>query len=150
MIVHSADADSADARRLMIELSSTLAAITGDDGTSSFDTVEMQAAGARFAIATNSNGEAVGCGGFRPLDEGIAEIKRMFAVPGTRGVGTAVLAFLESEAARMGYRALWLSTRHVNERAVAFYQARGYQRVPNFGKYAGKAVSVCFAKRLET
>lgn len=147
--VHSADAGCADALNLMTALSATLAAITGDDGTSSFDALDMQVAGARFAIARDSGGDAAGCGGFRPLAEGIAEIKRMYASPGTRGAGTALLVFLEAEAASMGYRALWLSTRVANEGAVAFYQARGYQRIPNFGKYVGSAVSVCFGKQLD-
>ena len=72
----------------------------------------------------------------------------MYAAPGTSGVGSAVLAHLESEAAKLGYSEVWLETRAVNSRAVAFYEQRGYSRISNFGKYVGRAEAVCFAKRL--
>ena len=63
-------------------------------------------------------------------------------------MGSAILAALEAEAAALGYRALWLETRLVNARAVAFYQARGYRRIANYGNYAGNALAACFEKLL--
>lgn len=48
----------------------------------------------------------------------------------------------------MGYRALWLETRQMNERAVSFYESRGYKRIPNFGRYIGNPAAVCFEKQL--
>ncbi|MEK7737226.1 MAG: GNAT family N-acetyltransferase, partial [Pseudomonadota bacterium] len=74
--------------------------------------------------------------------------KRMYARPDTSGVGSAVLAYLEAEAKSIGYSALWLETRLVNRRAVAFYERRGYTRIENFGKYAGNPKAVCLGKRL--
>lgn len=132
----------------MHELSLILTAVTGASGTASFDPNDVKVPGALFVVAHNEAGQAVGCGAFRPLCEGVAEIKRMYARPGNVGVGTAVLTYLEAEATRMGYHALWLETRLVNERAVAFYQSRGYMRIPNFGKYVGNGTAVCFEKRL--
>ncbi len=70
----------------------------------------------------------------------------MYARPGTRGVGAALLAHIEDAAAGFGYTALWLETRHVNTRAVAFYLKHGYQIIPNYGKYAGRPEAACFAK----
>lgn len=32
----------------------------------------------------------------------------------------------------------------------AFYQARGYRRIANYGNYAGNALAVCFEKVLMT
>jgi GNAT superfamily N-acetyltransferase len=142
------DPASSDSFALMGELSETLAQITGDDGKSSFDPSDLRSAKARFVVARNSDGEALGCGAFRPLEEGIAEVKRMFSRPGTRGVGSAILEFLEDEARALGYRALWLETRLVNEQAVRFYDRKGYQRIPNFGKYVGNPKAVCFEKNL--
>ncbi|MDG2535489.1 GNAT family N-acetyltransferase [Sphingomonas sp. HITSZ_GF] len=104
--------------------------------------------GAIFALAFDGEGRAAGCGAYRPLGEGVAEVKRMFAAPGSRGIGAALLAFLEARAAADGYRELWLETRLVNERAVRFYEKHGYLRIPNFGKYAGRPEAVCLAKRL--
>lgn len=132
----------------MEELSETLARITGDSGKASFDPDDVRSNSARFVVARNGNGEALGCGAFRPLQEGIAELKRMYSRPGTTGVGSAILAFLESEASALGYKALWLETRIANERAVSFYERKGYRRIQNFGKYDGNPKAVCFEKRL--
>ncbi len=142
------DPTSAVACHLMDKLSATLAAITGDSGRSSFDPDDVRVSRALFVVARDERGRAVGCGAFRPLQAGIAEIKRMYSRPGSTGVGTAILAHLETEAAGMGYEALWLETRVINERAVRFYERRGYSRIPNYGKYIGNPNAVCFEKRL--
>ena len=146
--VRAEDPSGADALALMCELSDALAAITGDGGQASFDVSDVIGPRACFALARDAHGRALGCGALRPMDIDAAEIKRMFARPGTRGVGSAVLRFLEGEAAKRGYLALRLSTRHVNERAVAFYERHGYRRIPGYGRYAGSQVSACFEKVL--
>ena len=139
---------SADATALMSELSATLALITGDSGRASFEAAGVQGDQACFAIARDRMGIAVGCGAVRPLQEGVAEIKRMYARPGHAGVGRAVLSFLEERARGFGYRELWLETRLVNTRAVRFYEKHGYRRRENFGKYFGNPQAVCFEKIL--
>ena len=139
---------SADAAALMNELSATLALITGDSGRSSFQVEDVLREGACFAVARDRMGIALGCGAFRPLQDGVAEVKRMLSRPGNPGTGSAILAFLEARARQMGYRELWLETRLVNKRAVQFYEARGYRRRENFGKYAGNSAAVCFEKSL--
>ena len=146
--VRAEDPGTPDGIALVDELSSALAAITGDSGRSSFDAGDVRGAGARFAVARNAGGQAVGCGAFRPLVDGVAELKRMYARPGNPGVGSALLAFLEAEAASLDYRALWLETRVVNQRAVGFYRARGYSQIPNYGKYVGNDRAICLAKQL--
>jgi GNAT superfamily N-acetyltransferase len=142
------DPASADAQSLMEELSSTLANITVDSGKASFDPDDVRVARACFVVARDAEKRAVGCGAFRPLQEGIAEVKRMYSRPGTSGVGSAILAYLEAAAAEVGYRTLWLETRLVNTRAVSFYERRGYRRISNYGKYAGSAKAVCFEKHV--
>lgn len=77
-----------------------------------------------------------------------AEIKRMYARPGSKGIGSALLAWLEAEARQIGYRMLRLETRVVNTRAVQFYLAHGYRRTENFGRYAGNPAAACFEKLL--
>ena len=144
--VARADPGSPDARALMDELSDVLAAITGSSGRASFDAADVAAPRACFAIARDAHGRAIGCGAFRPLEASIAEVKRMYARPGTTGVGSAVLRFLEAEAARLDFAALWLETRLVNTRAVTFYERRGYARIANYGRYAGNPAAACFAK----
>jgi GNAT superfamily N-acetyltransferase len=133
---------------LMEELSATLMHITGDSGKASFDPHDVRGPNARFVVARDAQGVPVGCGAFRPMEAGVAEIKRMYARPGTSGVGSAVLAYLEAEARQLGFTRVRLETRRINERAVAFYTARGYARIENYGKYIGNAKAVCFEKQL--
>jgi len=142
------DAGAADSLALIMELSTALEAITGDSGRASFDVEDVQGPTGCFVVARNGDGEAIGCGAFRPLQPGVAEIKRMYARHGTSGVGSAVLHFLEREAQACGYQAIWLETRLVNRRAVDFYTARGYVRIANYGKYIGNPLAVCFEKTL--
>jgi ribosomal protein S18 acetylase RimI-like enzyme len=138
----------ADAVALMAELSTVLAAITGDSGNASFDADDVRGPTACFAVARDAAGAALGCGAFRPLQPGVAELKRMYALRGTGGVGSAVLGFLEDQAVALGYQALWLETRLVNRRAVDFYEKHGYRRIANYGKYIGNPLAVCFEKQL--
>lgn len=142
------DPESADAAVLLEELSSALAAITGSSGKASFDASDVRGQQARFVVARDAHGTPVGCGGFRPLGAGVAEIKRMYSRRAVPGVGTAVLHFLEAEAQKLSYDALRLETRIINSRAMAFYERLGYSRIPNFGKYAGRTEAACFEKKL--
>jgi GNAT superfamily N-acetyltransferase len=139
---------SPDAAALMDELTRTLTGITGEGGAASFDVADVCAPGGAFVVARSPRGEALGCGAIRPLSEGVAEVKRMYARPGTRGVGSAVLAFLEARARSLGYHALWLETRRVNTAAAAFYTRRGYGPIDNYGRYAGRPECICLGKVL--
>jgi ribosomal protein S18 acetylase RimI-like enzyme len=142
------DPTSPESVLLMAELSTALEAITGDSGNASFDPDDVRGPAACFVVARSDSGAALGCGAFRPLEPGVAEIKRMYARHSTSGVGSAVLRYLEGEALALGYQAVWLETRLVNRRAMDFYEARGYQRIANYGKYIGNPLAVCFEKQL--
>jgi len=139
--IRACEPQSVDGALLIEELSAALAAITGDSGKASFSPD-----GALFVVARGAGGELLGCGALRLLEDGVGEIKRMYARPGTRGVGAALLAWLEREAGVLGYRELWLETRRVNTRAVDFYLKHGYQPIPNYGRYIGRPEAVCFGK----
>lgn len=130
---------------LVAELDAALAAITGDSGASSFDAADARGPGAVFLVARGPDGAALGCGALRPLAPGVAELKRMYARPGS-GAGSVLLAALEAQAATLGYGALHLSTRRVNARALAFYRRHGYADVAPWGKYAGSERSVCLGR----
>jgi ribosomal protein S18 acetylase RimI-like enzyme len=144
--IAAADPTLPEAAVLLDELSERLAAITGSSGRSSFDAEDVRVPGALFVLARSADGKAVGCGAFRPMGEDVAEVKRMYAQ--VAGAGLAVLTHLEAAAKEYGYLKLRLETRLVNQRAVAFYEKHGYARIPNFGKYVGKAEAVCFEKQL--
>jgi len=150
--VAAEDPAGADAVRLIEELNGALERITGDSGHTLFSPDDVRGPTARFALARDAEGRALGCGAFRPLAGDaageVAEVKRMYARESSRGVGSAILAWLEAEARALGYRALRLETRVVNHRAVDFYLKRGYARIVNFGHYAGNNAAACFEKRL--
>lgn len=138
---------------LLAELSDTLAQLTGDSGAQSFSVDDLQHEGTCLAVARDEGGRLWGCGVLRPLgvEEGgtVVELKRMFARAGSRGVGNAVLEFLETEAQRRHYSVIRLSTRRVNQRAVNFYTRRAYRPCAPWGRYVGREASVCLEKRLE-
>ena len=142
------DPAGADAQALVAELSATLESLTGATGQASFDPGDVRGERAGFALARDAQGRALGCGALRPMTDDCAELKRMFARPGTRGVGAALLSFLEQQAAGWGYAALRLSTRRINQRAVAFYLRHGYRPIAGYGRYVGSDESQCFEKRI--
>lgn len=146
--IEHADPLSAESQWLIEKLSAELAAITGDGGNSRASVETLQGEGALWVIARDAQGSAVGCGALRPLAPGIAELKRMFSDRSLPGIGRALLAFLEAAAKTLGYRELWLETRHVNQRAVDFYLKQGYRQIENYGPYRGREEAICLGKTL--
>lgn len=82
------------------------------------------------------DGNPVGCGGVA-LDDGFAELKRMFVRPRARGTGTAqaILAHLEAQARDRGYTHLTLETGDILEPAIRLYERAGFKRCAAFGHY---------------
>jgi putative acetyltransferase len=96
------------------------------------------------------DGEPVGCGALRRLDDATGELKRMFVAPEARrlGVGRRVLVELELRARRLGLRRLVLETGVRQHEAMAMYERAGFERIPCFGEYERSAASVCLGKDL--
>ncbi len=137
-----------DARLLMDELSEHLQCITGSSGRSSFDLNDVCVPRSLFVVAYNETGKAIGCGAIRPINEDIAEVKRMYARTKEEGIGTQILCYLEVQAQKMGYYTLWIETRLINKQAVSFYKNRGYHFISNYGKYVNNSETVCFEKSI--
>ncbi|GMK45102.1 N-acetyltransferase [Paenibacillus glycanilyticus] len=148
VIVQPEDPNSIDARDLMELLSDNLQSITGDSGKNSFDVTDVTVPRSLFVIARNQQGEPIGCGAIRPIDTNIAELKRMYAKSKSNGVGTAILSFLEEQSLNFGYSQIWLETRLVNQKAVSFYENKGYIRIDNYGKYLNREECICLGKFL--
>ncbi|MCC2972800.1 GNAT family N-acetyltransferase [Massilia sp. IC2-476] len=147
MNIAPADPASPDARALIAELDAALQGITGDSGASSFNPDDVRGPQAVFMIARDGQGRPLGCGALRPLLPGVAELKRMYARPGS-SAGAPLLAALEEQAHMLGYREIRLSTRRINARAVDFYRRHGYADAPAWGKYVGSEISVCLGRLL--
>ena len=103
-----------------------------------------------FLLAGDEAGTPVGCGGWRSIGGGQAEVKRMFTVAAARGRGVArtVLAELERTAAAAGVREMVLETGTAQPEAMALYESSGYHLIDGFGHYAGAPLSRAFGKRL--
>jgi GNAT superfamily N-acetyltransferase len=101
-------------------------------------------------LVARLDGEAVGCGAVRRLDDGVGEVKRMYVTPGARGRGLAraLLAALESAAADLGYRRLVLETGIRQGEAMALYESAGWTRIENYGAYRAASWSRCYEKPL--
>lgn len=93
---------------------------------------------------------AVGCGAFKPFQNTTVEIKRMYTLPEQRGKGvaSALLKELETWAKELQYTSTVLETGTRQPEAISLYQKCGYQRIGNYGQYAGVENSLCFEKQL--
>ena len=113
------------------------------------DPQETRAAGGFFIVARVFSEDA-GCGGFRPLDAQVVEIKRMFVRSRFlgRGVAKAILHALEAEARPRGFVRSILETGVRQPEAIALYRSAGYVTIEPFGPYVGSTSSVCLGKAL--
>jgi len=103
-----------------------------------------------YLVVARIDGRAVGCGAFRPLGEGIAEIKRMYVRDDARrkGVAEAILAHLEEELRRRGFESMVLETGTRQQEAQGLYRKLGFFPIPRFEGYTTCDISRCFAKKL--
>ncbi len=108
------------------------------------DTLEVDAPGFRppagvFLVgravgAALSSDLAVACGAVQLLDDGAAEIKRMWVSADWRGhgLGKRMLGELESHADRLGNGVIRLDTNSVLTTAIGMYQRAGYREIPRY------------------
>jgi putative acetyltransferase len=103
-----------------------------------------------FLVVRDENGKAVACGGIVRFDDTRAELKRMYALPEARGrgLGRRILEELEARARAFGYTGVVLETGDQSEAALGLYRSSGYEPIPCYGVYAGRALSLCLEKRL--
>ena len=96
-------------------------------------------------------GEVVACGAVRPLDPGLAELKRMYVRPAARRRGFArrLLEELEAVARDLDVRVLRLETGVHQPESVALYESAGYRLIPPYGEYIGNTYSLCYEKLLD-
>jgi GNAT superfamily N-acetyltransferase len=95
-------------------------------------------------------GEPVACGGWRVVEPGLGEIKRMYVVHAHRrhGLSRLVLAELERTAVAAGLCRLRLETGWAQPEALALYESSGYTAIEKFGVYRDEAGSHCYGKTL--
>ena len=142
---------SSTAAMLIHALNAELSGLYPEPGATHFRLDPEEVAGDRgsFLIAF-MDGEPLGCGAVRLLEQGNAELKRMYVPPSARGqgIGRALLTRLEHEARGLGATRLLLETGIRQEAALALYRAAGFEVIPAFGEYIDSPTSVCMAKDL--
>jgi putative acetyltransferase len=96
------------------------------------------------------NSRAVSCAAWQALEDGVAELVRMYVRPAFRGRGLArqMVVAVEEEALAAGRPVIRLETGVHLPAAIALYQSSGYRQIPAFGGHAGNPGSVCFEKQL--
>ncbi|MCW5923039.1 MAG: GNAT family N-acetyltransferase [Saprospiraceae bacterium] len=148
LFIKRTDSSNPDFVALVRHLDAELATRDGDDHAfyAQFNKIDSL----KNVVVAYWNGKAVGCGAFKPLEDGVMEVKRMFVSPELRGKGIAssVLSELEHWASELGAHSCCLETGLRQPEAIALYQKNGYDRIPNYGQYMGVENSVCFEKHL--
>jgi GNAT superfamily N-acetyltransferase len=94
---------------------------------------ELRAPGGAYLVGYEGDAAVAG-GGLRHLDDGMAEIKRMYVRPAARSrrVAAALLEALESTALSLGYAAVRLDTGPKQVHAQRLYRKSGYVEVPAY------------------
>lgn len=102
-----------------------------------------------FAVAREDAGEAIGCGAVVLFDD-YGELKRMFVPPEQRGrgIGKAIIAFLEAASAERDCLLLRLETGIYQPEAHGLYQRAGYARRGPYGDYPDDPLSVFMEKQI--
>jgi GNAT superfamily N-acetyltransferase len=103
------------------------------DRTSTVAATEMVPPAGAFVLVCSGQ-DVVAGGGVRRLEDGVAEIKRMYVVPSARGrgLGRRLLSELEAAAADLGYRRVRLDTASPMEVALSIYLRAGYRPIPDY------------------
>ena len=101
-------------------------------------------------LVAEVDGLPAGCGAWRAIEPGVAEIKRVYVEPGfrRRGLAQEIVALLERGAAAAGNRAVVLNTGDRQPEALALYADAGYRPVAGFGIYACAPGAVFLGKDL--
>ena len=133
---------------LISELDAHLLSLYPRESTHLLDIDTLTQPNIRFVLASVES-QAVGCGALR-LQDGYAEIKRMYVRPQQRGtgVGYRILAYLEEIAGQLGFTVTRLETGVHQHDAMKLYERFNYVRRGPFGEYTNDPNSLCYEKRL--
>ena len=101
-------------------------------------------------LVARRSDQLLGCGAVKLGDSRVAEIKRLWVSPPARrrGVGSRILAALETRAVAAGKQVVRLDTNGALSEAMGLYLRRGYREVPPFN--TERFADHWFEKDLET
>jgi GNAT superfamily N-acetyltransferase len=144
MIIRIESAGSKPAQQMIAALNAELEARYPGSPIFGIDAANFESSGGVFVVGYEDD-QPVASGAFRPY-ENSAEIKRVYVIPAYRGraLAKAVMAFLEAEAVRRGYKHAVLETGIGQPEAIALYRSLGWNEIPPFGIYAAVNKHACF------
>jgi len=148
--IRQTDRFDVDLRKLTKALDDELLTLYPAEGIFGLDLDDPSLDSALFAVAY-LGGVPAGCGAIKPVGREYAELKRFYVDPTFRkkGIATAVLNYLENEAAAGGFGLIRLETGPKQPEALNLYTKSGYTRIGRFGDYPGDEYSVFFEKHLK-
>ena len=151
VIIRRYDLLSPVAQELIAALNAELSKMYPEPGATHFrlDPDEVAEGNGVFLVALR-DGEPLGCGALRRIEERSGELKRMYVRPQARGlgIGRALLAALEAEARALGLTRLLLETGTRQTEALGLYRQAGFADIPAYGEYISSPLSLCMAKEL--
>ena len=129
-------------------LEAELRARYGDDDATHAEPAQFLPPYGLFLVA-RVDGQEVACGGWRTLEPGVGEVKRMYVVPAFRGRGLArhVLRGLVADATTQDMKRLVLETGPLQPEAIALYTAEGFAACEAYGEWEPGS-SLFFARDL--
>ncbi|MFE7115202.1 GNAT family N-acetyltransferase [Streptomyces sp. NPDC057654] len=149
--------DHPDAVKLNDQVQLEYAERYGEEDLTPLDPAQFDPPRGLYLIAYDDDGAPVATGGWRVQDandeayeDGDAELKRMYVIPGARGRGLAraILAALEDSARDAGRTRMVLETGIKQPEAIALYTSCGYTPAPKVGLYRFHEESRCYARAL--
>ncbi len=148
MLIKRLDSSHTDFQKLVSLLDKELAVRDGDEHEfyHQFNSIESL----KNCVVCYVGETPAGCGAFKLFEDKTVEIKRMYTLPDFRGKGVArkILTELETWAKELGYARSILETGVRQPEAIGLYSSYGFERIPNYGQYAGIENSLCFEKPL--
>lgn len=106
--------------------------IGNEDGPSATP-ADFSPPGGAFVVGFDGETPVAG-GGVKRLDDGAAEIKRMYVAPAARGSGAGrqLLGALEDAARELGYSVVRLDTGRFQGSALRMFQQAGYRPIADY------------------
>ena len=128
LLIDRATVSDATAAQLIEELNADIMATHAEGNHFWTLTADDVAPGSGAFLVVRLDGEPIGCGAVRKLNDDEAELKRMYVRPAARNrkIGAVIVDALEAEARALGVKRLLLETALYLEPAVRMYERAGF------------------------
>jgi putative acetyltransferase len=150
VLVRAESPDQDDVRKLLQQLDAHMSSLYPAESNHLLGIEALLQPDIRFFVARR-NGTARGCGALKLECDGMAEVKRMYVDPASRGlgIGKSLMRAIEETAQRESVRTLRLETGIHQPEAIGLYISSGFREVPAFPPYRPDPLSRFFAKEFD-